>query len=340
MQHPIEICLTAGEWLEDQRGKTAARWARRETENKTIWTFLSQGAAGGAIGYSALLAVVAVASPSDWTFLYFFFLPVVLVFGATWGAVAAILIWLVGLLLKRKLNFVARSLVVTCVLVALSLAQFHLTKGSQTEQWPLWSIVGSFFLVKFPIVLLTGSRIRPCRLLFLGAVPSSSRHNLGSWLSFPAGFLLRLASIFGLLEALMTLALWISNPDLNLSSYAARVHLSAMVLAILYFTASSYFSLWTPRKFFLLPTLILLNVPLASLIVYVASLNTLIAKFLYYPLLAPICLWAAYTLGRLIAPETPARLLAPESARRVAGSWAKETAILKLSPRRDCQVEA
>lgn len=350
MQHPIEICVTAGEWFEDRRGTARAWLARREPETKTVWTFLAQGAAGGAIGYFFLVTAGALAYPVDWAIIYCLFVPMFLAFGALLGSIAALFVWLAGRLLKRRLNFFTRAVVVSGVFAAITVMQFHLTKGlegwqgsqgSQTEQWPISLIMVSIFIMKLPIVLLTGSRVRPCRLLLSGAGPRSPRLNVGSWLAFPAGFLLRVVSIFGLLEALMVLATWIANGGIDAQWIKPRESFPAIALAILYFAASSYLSIRTPRKFFLLPTIILLNVPLASLMVFLerfAMRHFETESYVFYPLLAPICLWVVYTLGRLIAPELPAPLVAPESVRRVAGAWSQRNSILKLSSGGACQV--
>jgi hypothetical protein len=340
----MEICLTAGEWVEDRRATATAWLARREPETKTVWTFLAQGAAGGAIGYFILVAGAALVYPVDWNIIYCLFVPVFLAFGALFGSFAAVFVWLTGRLLKRRLNFFVRAVVVSGVFAAISILQFYLTTGSgglgglqgsqelQTPQWPIAWIMGSILIMKLPIVLLAGSRIRPCRLLLSGAGPRSPRLNVGSWLAFPAGFVLRVISIFGLLEALMLLATWIANGGAGSNWIPPRNGFPAIALAILYFAASSYLSIRTPRKFFLPPTIILMNVPLASLVVVlgrVAARGFDLQSYLFYLLLAPICVWVVYTLGRLIAPDPP--LVAAESVRRLAGSWTQRNSTLKLS---------
>ena len=158
--------------------------------------------------------------------------------------------------------------------------------------------------MSLPVALMTGSRLRPGRMIVLGAGPRSTRHNFGSWLSIPVGFLLRVASTFGLLEALMTLVVWISNGREDWSWSPSRETLPAIALAVLYFGASTYFSIRTPRKFFLLPIAILVNLPFAFLTRDLRRSESLDSVFLAYTFLVFICLWMVYTLGRLIAPES------------------------------------
>jgi len=300
-------------------------------ENKTILTFLSQGAVGGALGYFLLTACFVVVQSNDENFLYLVILPIIFAFGAVLGCITAIFIWLAGVFLQRKLGFAVRALIVLGAMTGLGVAFSYLTDESPDGQESCLWLAGFVSLMVLSIVLMTGSGIRPCHLIFVGAGPRSARHNFGSWLSLPAGFLLRVASVFGLFEALMTLALWISARRVDwLESTAAPEHLPAIVLAVLYFATSAYFSISRPRKFFLLPTTIILNLPLACLIVHLRLLATPEANFLSYLLLAFICLWAVYTLTRMIAPGSVRRV--------VIDSWNKTDARC-LSPSGVCQVQ-
>jgi hypothetical protein len=114
--------------------------------------------------------------------------------------------------------------------------------------------------------------------------------------------MLRVVSVFGLLEALMMLVLWILATPQAWYGLSAHEYEGAIVLAVFYFPTSVYFSFITPRKALLLPTVIFLHVPMAAEIAHLTNIATEFSVFLSYLLLAQVCLWAAYTLGYLIAP--------------------------------------
>jgi hypothetical protein len=308
MRTLIEICLTICQWIQERNIRRAARKAARECERKSILTFLSQGAVGGVVGYFLILAVIIVLQPSGYSFLFFVLLPLFLAFGAIFGSIAAGFVWLAAGLLKRRPGFVARSAIVLGITTLLSVALSYWTSEVPSEQWTLLWKVGFVCTLDLPIVLMTGSGIRPCHLIFLGAGPRSKRHNFGSWLAFPAGALLRVASIFALFESVVALAIWISAAASEWVDLPAREPVLEIALAVIYFATSTYFSIRTPRKLVLLPTAILLNVPLAFLIVSQRRSGTPYSEFLVYTFAAYIGLWAVYTLGRLIAPEPSSKL--------------------------------
>ena len=209
MRSLIEICLTICEWIQERNIRRAARKAARECEKKSILSFLSQGAVGGMVGYFLIVAFGTMLQPYGYSVLFFFILPLILAFGAVLGSFTAAFIWLAAKLLKRRPGLVARSAVVLAITMLLSVALSYWTSESSSEQWSLLGKVGFVCLLDLPIVLMTGSRLRPCHLIFLGAGPRSKRHNFGSWLAFPAGALLRVASIFALFESVVALAIWI-----------------------------------------------------------------------------------------------------------------------------------
>jgi len=326
----IEICLTICEWIQERNIRRAARKAARECEKKSILTFFSQGALGGIVGYFLLVAASIVLQPSGYSFIFFFVLPIFLAFGAVLGSMTAGFIWLAAKLLKRMPGFVARSAIVFSITTLLSIALSYWTSELPSEQWSwLWK-VGFVCALDLPIVLVTGSGIRPGHLIFLGARPRSQRHNFGSWLAYPAGALLRVASIFALFESVVALSIWISALRSEWFDFPARERLPEITLAVIYFATSTYLSIRTPRKLVLLPTAIVLNVPLAFLIVSQQRIGTPYSEFLVYSFAAYISLWAVYTLGRLIAPESsPPRFnLSPVSSGAYAHSHARREQVL------------
>jgi hypothetical protein len=326
MRYLIEIYVRSWEWIQDTRGTAAARKQQREAETKAIWTFLSQGAVGGAIGYFLLVICCLEIYPQSWNLGYPIFLPIILFFGAVLGVVVSALIWLGSVLLKRRLGFVARAMIVAGVTMLLSLLLSGLRPTAQSE---LTLTVLFACVLELPIVLMTGSSIRPCHLLLLGAEPRNTRHNFGSWISYPAGFLLRVASVFGLFEALMMLALWILATPQEWYELSAHEYEGAIVLAVFYFPVSVYFSFKTPGKALLPLAVTFLHVPVAAEFVHLTNVATPISVFLSHLLLAQICLWAAYTFGYLIAP-------AP--VQPVIKSW-KDTMATRIFPTNTYQVQ-
>jgi hypothetical protein len=304
MRTLIEICLTVCEWIQERNILRAARKAARECERKSVLTFLSQGAVGGMVGYFLIIAAIIVRQPSGYSFLYFVLLPLLLAFGAIFGSIPAGFVWLTARLLKRRPGFVSRSVIVLGVMTLLGVAfSYYWTSDSPSEEFSLSRQVGFVCALALPIVVMTGSRLRPCHLIFLGAGPRSKRHNFGSWLAFPAGALLRVASIFALFESVVALAIWISWRRSESFDVQASERLPEIALAIIYFATSAYFSIRTPRKLFLLPTAIVLNLPLAFLIMSQQATVTAYSDFLIYSFEGFIALWAVYTLGRLMPPE-------------------------------------
>jgi hypothetical protein len=117
------------------------------------------------------------------------------------------------------------------------------------------------------------------------------------------------ASIFAVFESVVALTIWISARTSAWFNLPASERLPDIALAIIYFATSTYFSIRTPRKLVLLPTAIALNVPLAFLIASQQRIGTSYSEFLAYSFLGFVCLWAAYTLGRVIAPEPASDIL-------------------------------
>jgi hypothetical protein len=349
----IEICLTVCEWVQEMSIQRSARKAAREFEKKTFLTFLSQGAVGGVLGFFVLIAYSVIANPSGYNFILLVGLPIYSFGGAAYGAVAGVFIWLLEAsfnrlrfadrvnppanpggagtaFLNRTLRFVARTITGMLVMPSLMFAFYYLVDKRDLEQLSYSRWLGFSCTMGLLVALTTGSSIGPCRTIIFGAEGRRARRNFGSWLSIPVGFLLRALSIFGLLEALMTLALWISNGRVGWLWFPTREHLPTIILVVLYFAISTYFSFRSPRKVFLLPAAIVLNLPLAALIVNLRRIGTVDSNILAYLLVGFICLWSVYVLGRLIAPE---------SARRVVNSWSGTADVRKVSPRGACQVQ-
>jgi hypothetical protein len=225
-------------------------------------------------------------------------------------------VWLPGVLLKRRLGFAARAVITVGSIWLLGIAFSYWVSAQEPNELSMSWLIGSAFAVNLPIVLITGSVIRPGRLLVFGAGGRLARRRFRHWLVIPPGFLLRATSIFAMLEAFLALAVWISVRTSPWSDVSGRDALPAIVLAITYFVASSYLSLKTPRKMFLLPLAIALNVPAVILMISEKQVGTADSQFLAYSYFGFICLWTVYTFGCLIAPVAESR-----AARLINGTF-------------------
>lgn len=303
MRYLINFYISTWEWLEDRRGRTAASQLQNAPETKKIRTFLSQGAVGCAIGYFTLMTGYAVVAPVNFNFLVGIAVPFIFVAGAVWGSLAGFLVWLAGKILQRKLNVLHRVLVIGLAMFCGSLGISYLINPTGFYQLPVALVAVSSLLLYTPIVWLTGSKIRPGHLIFLGVGEHRKQYNFGDWLAYPAGFLLRCASILGLFEVVLLFVLWVKSCWVDDLNYPTPEDLPAIVIALLYFFLSSYFSVVTPRKAYVLPTAILVNLPLLVLLGYLRQFTSGESQYVSFLLLTLIGLWAIYTIGRLIAPE-------------------------------------
>jgi hypothetical protein len=300
----IEICLTICEWIQERNIQRAARKAAWECEKKSFLTFLSQGAVGGAFGLFLQSAYGVISYPSGYNIISLGGMPIYLAMGALLGSFTAAFVWLPCALLKRRLPFVARTIIAVTVVILVTFAFFYYVADErEMAQLSLHWYLGFSCVVGVPVGFMTGSRVRPLRTIAFGVGRHSTRRHFGNWLSVPSGFLLRAGNVFCLLEALMVLALWISNRGVDRDWFPTREHLPLIVFAILYFGISTYFSFKSPRKLFLLPTSIVLNLPLVISILKLRDLGGEDATVVAYLLLGLICLWKVYVFGRLITPE-------------------------------------
>lgn len=326
----LELFLSVCEWIQETNIQRAARKAAREYEKKTILTFLSQAAVGGVLALIVQVAYAIIANPSGYNIIMVGGLPIYSIGGAAAGAFTGVFIWLLEaslnrlrlatskktpahasdisrVLLNRIFRFVARTIIGMVVVPSLLFAFYYLRDKRELAQLSYSWWLGFSCTMGLIIGLMTGSSIGPCRTLIFGVEGWPVRHNFGNWLSIPVGFLLRALSVLGLLEALMVMALWISNRRVDTDWFPVQEQLPGVLCAILYFAASTYLSFKTPRKPFLLLTVIFLNLPLVPWIANL-GLGEENSVFLAYTLAGFICLWTLYTLGRLIAPESGRRI--------------------------------
>ena len=148
MQILLEIFLSVCEWIQETNIQRSARKAAREYEKKTILTFLSQAAVGGALALIVQVAYAVIANPSGYNIIMVGGLPIYSIGGAAAGAFTGIFIWLleaslnrlrfanskkppahasdIGMvLLDRTFRFAARTIIGMVVMPSLLLAFYY-----------------------------------------------------------------------------------------------------------------------------------------------------------------------------------------------------------------------
>jgi hypothetical protein len=246
-------------------------------EKKSAGILVSQGAAANIIASFFLTFMVILCTPNLYNFLFLGALPIFIGIGALTGIVGGSFIYLSQLILKRCPGFLLRSAIAIVSIIAVGVIWFRVYRSIYPDKPPIdwphdWSIwfwgLSDICFIAMSIGLITGSRIRPARLVLRGPAADFSRTNHGRWLSFPAALILRLAGLFGLMESLLLLAYWASSyvvagwMELERPILLERIHLIPIMIAILYFTFTVYVSFTAPRTLLLLIVWILFNAPL------------------------------------------------------------------------------
>jgi hypothetical protein len=177
---------------------------------KTVARFLSQAAVGGAIGSYALLIGATVyyldKTPNPWMVIT---VPFVLIIGALLGLIIGGFTLVLENLIEENLSPGPRVIVAN---VIGSLIAFGLAAIERTANWQLFKLtIIPGAIVGLPIGLVAGSKLRPGRILLLGADKSTRVEPLNGsrapsvldCISLLGGFALRIVSVTGFLMATM-----------------------------------------------------------------------------------------------------------------------------------------
>jgi hypothetical protein len=294
-------------------------------ENKSIGAFFAQGSFGGAIGGFLFTVFSVLYLPNFYNFLLAFILPIPLAYGIVIGGLTGMAVWLGGVLLRRRNGFLLRVFLAIAsqffVFVVFSVLQGSFPKG---ELLGLGLVC--ICLSALPVGLVAGSDVSPWRLIFFGfaPIPRNARRSNRVLFSLSAGLLLRLASVFGLLQSLFWLALWASYLRIGPLTSPLHEDLFFLTIPFLYFGLSAYASFGFPRKSVLFALAALLNLPLLVWLFnsYSAGTPNYLAPFA----LLCVCLWLAHTIGRLIDPR-------PADGKRQRGVKPSQPARKKGQPR-------
>src|SRR2546423_1005796 len=193
---------------------------------KGIGDFLSQGSAGGAISIFLLTLISVLKHPNGYNFLLIPYLPIVLFSGAVLGVVGGALIWLFETTFKVRAGVMLLS-AVTVVLITFIVALTSFVNGSPVGVDLLLTSLVPGAVVGLPTAILTSSNVRPWQLVLFG-----SHHVAKSrWATFLAAFVIRIATLSGLIVSLFLLAWWASFLSVD---WGVKMNAYGIVIAICY----------------------------------------------------------------------------------------------------------
>ncbi|MEA2205573.1 MAG: hypothetical protein QOE77_2349 [Blastocatellia bacterium] len=270
-------------------------------EKKTFLTFLGQGIAGYVVATYVIANGLMFYRPSSNNLFLLVLLPVQIFVAGIVGPITGAVVWLVGFLLKRRLNILARAA------LGIGLATLFPALIILCEGWD-WQVLAVMFawglLLFLPSALLAGSRFHPLQRIVLGWSQTKAIHDFGSGMAFPPALLLRAISWFGLMESLLFLAYLVSCRMPWADAGFEENYFLIAIVATLYFAASILGSLSSSsQKALVLASALIVNVPPLILLInpphYFDGERTVL-------LIVLAVLWVLWTLmvfGRLISSE-------------------------------------
>jgi hypothetical protein len=239
---------------------------RRELE-KTFLAFLGQGMAGYVLATYVIAIGLMFYSPSSRNLFLLVLLPVQILVAGIVGPITGAAVWLVGWLLKRRLNILARA-AVGMGLASLLPTVVILSGGLLVELQTLAVSFAWGLLLSLPSALMAGSRFHPLRRIVLGWSQTKAIRDFGSGFAFFPGLLLRALSWFGLMESLLFLACLVSSLMPWSDSGFEENYFLITIVATLYFAASILGSLTSsPQKSLVLASALIVNTPLVILLI-------------------------------------------------------------------------
>lgn len=268
---------------------------------KTFVAFVGQGVAGHALTFYVFVIAIMFYHPDDGNLFWLVVLPFQLLFTGFVGAIAGAAVWLVGRLLKRRLNILARAAVgiglPTLFVVAVVFCE------AVTLQWEVirnLSLAG--YIACLPPALMAGSRWHPLRRIVLGCGPTKAIHDFGSGFSFPPALLLRTFSLFGLMESVLLLVCLVSILMPWADTSFEGGYFAVTIVANLYFAATLLVSVTSSsQKSLLLPSALIVNVPPVILLMNPPGYLEAHLNILLWVLGTFWLLWALMVFGRLIS---------------------------------------
>ena len=263
-------------------------------EIPTIGTFLSQGAAVGALLASLCPAMGMLSHPQNgYNFLLVSYLPLFLCWGILVGLCEGVPFWAVTYLLSHRIHPVIRAILGPVILVTLGTILGYLfaepppsdLKVSTTDYW---LGIGTYAGYGVIFGLVIGSRIRPFSELIRGS--SADRWPVMSALT---GLALRLLVIFGLMVSILSLIL-------SMQGDFQRSEFTMSVIAVSHFGVAVLIIFARTPFWLLLPLALIINSPIAALITDVLKPDELFVRTITLNYLA---LWGGFLLCRASVPR-------------------------------------
>jgi hypothetical protein len=272
------------------------------TTQRGIGTYLAQGwAANVAVPYLWILGWVLFTSETDILIMMAVMVPIYCFVTGSIGAVVAACIWSFEFARGRRFNIITRALGAILVPSVL-ITSVVVLGGFRPALTDLpWILLPPIFLT-LPPSLLSGVRFNPLSFLVMDLQRDVPDHGWGRALTLLSVPLLRIVSVFGMLEALLCLAC-LRLPDFGSLDTMGRQFVGAIIAAT-YFAISLIVALGRPQKIAAIGIGILMNVPLAALAVYVRGHSA--GEFQLIAILGwlVIFVWAVFLISQLFQKGT------------------------------------
>jgi len=250
-----------------------------------IGTFLTQGAATGAVLWFLVIAFRTARIDSYYGLLFLGALPRFVAVGLATGAVKGLIIWLFTKLTRYRLIWFFRSLIAIAVLQAIEWGYYYYSGLASVPADPLawWIVSRGFIGLSYGLVI--GSRLKPWRAFTSGgeAIGKMSARILAGFV----GLILRLAIVFVFMETVV-IFIYIAH-----SNYSHREMVWA-ILTLSHFTAA-LLVVFLKMRFWLLA--VLAAVVTAPGVMFVVEFRDGLGMLLYF-CLAYLIAWAVFVLTR------------------------------------------
>jgi hypothetical protein len=246
--------------------------------------YIAQGAATGAILEFLFVVILIITVPNPYNFLFMYGLPVILVFGAGWGTVKALVIWTCAKLARRRVPWLIRCLIAAAVLTGLTRVFEVFFPHEPETQVDLSWIVGSAVFTALACGVVIGSNLNPWRAIVRGAnfiVPRST------FVAGVTGLILRLFIAWAFMTAVMLMICSIQMNSTHKDVVWAILilcHLTAALLVV----------------FIRMPYLLLLILSVlvtAPVVMFLAEFQHKL-EWEFYPIIGYLVAWIAFLLAR------------------------------------------
>lgn len=238
--------------------------------------------------------------PNPYNFFYLVVMPVQLFFTAIWGGVVGAIVWLVGRQIKRELKTLERAAVGITIAIVL-IAGVFLWQMSLAEWGAMGMLIGIGILFHTTAALMSGSRFHPLRRVVFGSTGPKAATDFGARVALLPAFLLRVGSVFGLMESLIVLSYFLASNTPRSEGDHEGYYLIVTSLTCFYFAGSALVSLSGVKRLQLVTLALLVNAPPLILLTNPRYYMETNLKALAVMAGAFLLLWILMVFGRLIS---------------------------------------